>query len=409
MDTKFFDEDALYRWEFKNKGYAHFDSEFCKDRVEKLLDCLKKTKRMSHTFYPFIRFKIPKCKRNEDGKIYIDYKNPRHIMHTARIDANIYSFYRTLLMNKYESLISKLQIANCVIAYRKIKLDNHPSKGMSNVHFANEAFEEIKRKTLEFGKCSAIAMDISKFFDSLDHGIIKRQWCRVMGYENGLPEDHFSIFKNITQFRYVDKNTLEKKLQIKFSTLLNEGKKQICSPPTFREKVLPFLSEKNKIGIPQGTAISDVIANMYMLDFDALLDKFARKHNCYYRRYSDDILLICPPIYESKARKLITWIIERKARLSVSHKKTLISRFELTPNGITCTSYKNSEGNDKPAGKLFVYLGLSFDGTHKNIRQSSRSAFYQKLSHRIEKEVDIAYSKLEKKGNYPLMKAKFIK
>jgi len=398
MDTEFFDEDALYRWEFKNKGYAHFDSEFCKDRVEKLLDNLKKTNRMSHTFYPFIRFKMPKSKRN-DGKVYIEYRNPRHIMHTARIDANLYSFYRTILMNKYESLLCKLQIANCVIAYRKIKVDNHSSKGMSNVHFANAAFEEIKRQTQEFGKCSAIAMDISKFFDNLDHGIIKQQWCRVMEYEHGLPEDHFSIFKNVTQFRYIDKKALEKKLHIKFGTLLSEGKKQICSPPIFRQKVLPFLSEKNKIGIPQGTAISDVIANMYLLDFDVFLDKFAKKYTCYYRRYSDDILLICPSIYESKARKLIAWIIQRKAKLSINHKKTLISRFELTPHGITCASYKSSGGSDNPAGKLFLYLGLSFDGVHKNIRQSSISTFYQRLSYRIKKEVNIAYLKLEKKGN----------
>ena len=50
MDAEFFDEDALYRWEFKNKGYAHFDAEFCKNRVDGLLVGLKQTDRMPHRF-----------------------------------------------------------------------------------------------------------------------------------------------------------------------------------------------------------------------------------------------------------------------------------------------------------------------------------------------------------------------
>lgn len=395
IENAFFDEDALYQWEFKNKYYPHFDSPSCQDRVKKILGAIEKDVPISHTFYPLIRFVFPKYKRDENGHLHVDRKNPRYIMHTARIDANLYSFYRNLLMNNYEKILKELKIEDCVIAYRKIPLDDNIEKGKCNVHFANEAIEAIKRKTEEVSRCSAIAMDIGGFFDNLDHKIIKRQWCRIMGFANGLPRDHFTIFKNITRFRYVKADELEKKLHFKFKTL---KRKQICTPGVFREKVMPLLSKENKLGIPQGTTISDVIANMYMLDFDILMKKFANKYKSYYRRYSDDILFICPIVYQEKAIKFITWLAKRSAKLLISDKKTLVSQFEKTEVGIQCASYRNKNGQLAVIKKPFEYLGLSFDGNYKDIRKSTISMLYAKLSKRIKKEVDIAYRKLHKKG-----------
>ncbi len=395
--SDFFDEDALYRWEFKNKGYAHFDTEFCQSRLNALLTTIEKDKPINHTCYPLIRFTIPKYKRDENGHPYIDKDKPRYIMHTARIDTNLYSFYRNLLMNQYEKTLQKLKIVESVIAYRKIPISPNNTKGKCNVHFANEAIEEIKKQTQEVEQCSAIAMDISGFFDNLDHGVIKRQWCRVMEFKNGLSTDHFTIFKNITRFRYIEAEELERKLHFKFGTL---EKKQICPPNIFREKALPLQSKENKIGIPQGTTISDVIANMYMLDFDTWMKKFADKYKGYYRRYSDDILLICPTAFQNKIIKFVSWLINRTGKtLSISDKKTLISNFRKTETGIECTSYKNNKGKLETINKPFEYLGISFDGTYKRIRQSTISAFHIKLSERIKKEVNAAHLKLIREGN----------
>jgi len=398
MDTEFFDEDALYRWEFKNKGYAHFDAEFCKSRVEGLLVELKKSERISHRFYPFIRFEIPKFKRDENGRVYKDKDKPRYIMHTARIDSNIYSFYRNVLMNNYDSLLKEAGIDNCVIAYRKILVDGSETKGKCNVHFANEAIEEIKDQTQNNGSCSAIALDISGFFDNLDHSLIKQQWCQVMKFNQGLPIDHFTIFKNITRFKYIAAEKLESKLRMKFSKLRKERIKQICRPDVFKSKVLPHLSEQNRLGIPQGTTISDVIANMYMLDFDKLMKKFANKYGGYYRRYSDDILVVLPCKYQSKALQFVPWLVKRICKLNISDKKTLVSQFQKKNDGIDCVTYKNKGAMLEVIGKPFEYLGLSFDGKRKRIRQSTISAFYDKLSERIKVEVGIAHSKLLQKG-----------
>lgn len=400
MDSYFFDEDALYRWEFKNKAYPHFDSEFCRRRVDELITTYEKTECISNKFYPFIRFKIPKYRKDENGRIYNDDEKPRYIMHTARVDSNVYSFFRNILMNKYESLIKNLGISECVIAYRKIPISPGDKKGKCNIHFANEVIDEILNRSSNLGECAAIAMDISGFFDNLCHDLIKRQWCRVMEFEHGLTRDHYSIFKNITKYRYIDSNKLEEILEINWKILKKSKEKQICCPNIFREKVLPNLSEKNKIGIPQGTAISDVIANMYMLDFDVLMKKFADKYHGYYRRYSDDILFICPIAHQDKAIKFILWLIGRAGggSLKISNKKTLISHFKSIEGGSQCITYKNINGTFRVIAKPFEYLGLSFDGVTKRIRQSTISSFYGKLSGRIKKEVEIAYNKLKEKG-----------
>lgn len=413
--AEFFDDDALYKAEFKNKGYPHFDSEYSKGQVDDVLKGLKATGKLARTFYPLIRYQIPKYKRDDNGRIFIDRKNPRHIMHTSRVDSNIYSVYRNILMNKYESLLKELQIESCVIAYRRIPVSAGSDRNKCNVHYANEAIEEIKNQIDAHGNSCAIAMDITKLFDTLDHKLIKKQWNKVMGFEKGLEKDHFTVYKNITRFRYIDAKKLEKILKIdigeicKANNLIRKENKQsqkmgkpkkrpnlkICSDIDFRNLVLKETIQGGDKGIPQGTTISDVIANMYMLDFDCSMKQFALENGGYYRRYSDDILFICPCEHQSKAIAFISALIG-SVHLKISDGKTLVSQFEKAGDAISCKTFEGAEL--KPIQKPFEYLGLSFDGKNTRIRQSTISGFYDKLSARIKKEVQIAASKLKNRG-----------
>jgi retron-type reverse transcriptase len=53
-------------------------------------------------------------------------------------------------------------------------------------------------------------------------------------------------------------------------------------------------TEKPKTaGIPQGTPISAVLANIYMLEFDKVIHNWLSARGGVYRRYSDDMLFIC--------------------------------------------------------------------------------------------------------------------
>ena len=54
-----------------------------------------------------------------------------------------------------------------------------------------------------------------------------------------------------------------------------------------------YNKEKIQVGIPQGLPISAVLANLYLLDFDKnILDKVVKGKGGFYRRYSDDIIII---------------------------------------------------------------------------------------------------------------------
>lgn len=380
-------------WKSKSKYYPHFDGEFALKRLPALIQEINTKQRLSHNFYPFIRYKQPKFRRNANGKLIEKIDKPRYITHTARIDANIYSYYRNILMDAYERLLHQLGLSDCVIAYRKIPIEPNSDHGKCNLHFANEAINEIKQRHDRGLECAAITMDISGFFDNLDHKLIKKQWCHVMDFKEGLPKDHYSVFKNIAKYRYITAEEIENILGLKLKKI---PKKQICSPKVFREKILPKLSSQNEAGIPQGTPISDVIANFYLLDFDIIMNRLAKKYDGYYRRYSDDILFICPLDKQSKMIKLIPWLIKRIGRtLKIGEHKTLISLFQTKNNELQCQTY-NHDG--KIQNKPFEYLGLSFDGKCIRLRTSTISSFYIKLNSYIKNEVRKAYKNLAKRG-----------
>ena len=61
----------------------------------------------------------------------------------------------------------------------------------------------------------------------------------------------------------------------------------------FRNRVPINKNDKN-FGIPQGTAISAVLANIYAVDLDTILNDYALRNGGIHRRYSDDIIIVLP-------------------------------------------------------------------------------------------------------------------
>jgi len=77
--------------------------------------------------------------------------------------------------------------------------------------------------------------------------------------------------------------------------------KQLCTAAQFRQKIAggdgsESLSEVNlkTYGIPQGSPISDLLANVYLLEFDKSVRARVDALLGSYFRYSDDILIVCP-------------------------------------------------------------------------------------------------------------------
>ena len=108
-----------------------------------------------------------------------------------------------------------------VIAFRKIGRQN-------NIHFANTVFEDIRSRS----ECFVLATDISDYFGSIKHPVLKAAWCGVLGVSR-LPEDHFKVFRAVTEYAWVDREQLCQALGIHPDSPRADGRNRYCTPLSF--------------------------------------------------------------------------------------------------------------------------------------------------------------------------------
>jgi len=127
-----------------------------------------------------------------------------------------------------------------------------------------------------------------------------------------------------------------------------------------------------------------------MLAFDELLIKeFVQTKRCFYRRYSDDIIIICKDKKEAnRIEKRARELIKKYTRLQLANEKT--ERFTCTVmDGIQ--TIKNAK-NGKP---YLSYLGFEFYGYQTLLKSSTVANYYRKMKkairsrvHRMEQTAD---------------------
>ena len=326
-------------------------------------------------------------------KILKKTEKPREIFYASHLDTQIYSYYAKEVLGKlYEEKLSKEQdLSNCICAYRSIKAN--ATRNKSNIDFAKEAFASV----IIQGDCIALAYDIEKFFDTLDHAHLKKSWCNLLEVEK-LPNDHFNIFKSLTKFSFVEESDLIQEFGFDhFKDLRrNEIVCYCCNPKEFRERVRGKSNKKGKTlikkqvikdgkikGIPQGTAISAFLANLYLLEFDKVIyQRVVVELKGLYRRYSDDIIIVCGHEYEKEINDLMLEEIA-KYHLVINADKTERSEFiRIDDIGLCC--------------KPLRYLGFEFDGNRVLVKASGLAKYYRKAKVLIKIKASKA-RKLQKK------------
>ncbi len=418
---------------YKVKGYLHLDNKLSPGKRKKVAAYVQDSKKIAHhAFLPLIyktisqrRFKvvgyttngkpIRKHKKKTDRGLTESTKKVRPIHYASHLDAQIYSYYaKEILLPKYEKHLAAIKgLSKCVTAYRKIaKPDGKGNK--CNIDIAADAFSEIKKR----GECIAIAIDIKSFFTTLDHQILKKQWARVLGSDR-LPSDHYNIFKSITRYRYINLSDFRYKKNAFDEQHLSEIRKNginayIKDFKEFKEliRTKEIFVRKNQykndeaprrlIGIPQGLPISAILANIYMTDFDELmLNELVNKHGIYYRRYSDDIVIVCNLKQKNYVRKFIDKNIESPiVKLKTAEEKTEISHFQFKKIG---NNRRLQVYRERPDGKLdfnipFVYLGFEFYGYQTLIKSANVSRFYRQMKEAIKKQSKRADRRIEKQA-----------
>ncbi|MEO6610538.1 MAG: antiviral reverse transcriptase Drt2 [Chitinophagaceae bacterium] len=409
-------KEKQLRFQKNRKGrYIHFDYRIDFDkRVSWFLKYFNNAKEniAKHAFYPFIKSDIetPRVKflLTGDGK----KKKPvitskiRPIAYASHFDSLVYSWYSDVLTNHYQSKLEDWGIQDCVLAYLK-------KNNQCNIHYASEVFDFIKSKTISEDECVALAFDLSSFFDNLDHDLLKRNWCKVLNAEK-LPSDHYKIYKSLTDYTFIQKNYLD----IRFPSPLDKHlrNRRICTPFQFREMVEGTqVIEKNpftncikdskkfgrKCGIPQGSPLSSCLSNIYMIDFDKLINSFAVKKKGLYRRYCDDLIVVCSKQDAFFFENLIARTV-KKFEVCINSAKTEKIFFKYSADKIFSSNAKNQH-------KTLQYLGFEFDGNNVYIRSSSMSRYYRRMSSKTYQAVNDAYDSEFTQGNRVFRKALYEK
>src|ERR1700730_4921958 len=204
------------------------------------------------------------------------------------------------------------KIAQCVVKdYMEKRIDqkfHQQSYGYRPMKSGREAIEQVRKNCMQ--KDWVIDLDISKFFDEIDHellmkaleAMVEEKWVRM----------------------YV-KRWLEMKIQDK------EGKQY----------------DRQGKGTPQGGGISRLLANIFL---HYALDKWLERYypQISFVRYADDMVVHCNTKEEAEQLLQAIRVRMQQVNLRLNEKKTQI---------VYCRDYRRTRNHDKVQ---FGFLGFSY-------------------------------------------------
>jgi RNA-directed DNA polymerase len=191
------------------------------------------------------------------------------------------------------------------------------SYGYRPMKSSQDAMRKVRENVLE--KDWVVDMDISRFFDEIDHDLMEKSVAAMM------EESWVKLYV---------KRWLEMKV----------------------ENADGSIEESKGKGTPQGGVISPLLANLYL---HYSVDKWLEEHHpsVSFVRYADDIVLHCTT--EKEAQELLTALGDRlkEVKLQMNEGKTKI---------VYCKDYRRKSLHDKTQ---FGFLGFSFQ---PRVSQSKR-------------------------------------
>lgn len=326
---------------FRKRGYSHFDMPVGQGFAARAMTPAFVAR---HPFSPLISF-VKATKRYRPASQAVEWKR-RTIMYAAHRDACILSYYASVLAELLEAAYARDAISENVIAYRSL--------GKANYHFSAEALSFARANM----PCMILAFDVTKFFDTLDHQLLKIRLKNILEVGE-LPPDWFVVFRYVTKFRHVSLPTLVANHEFA-ERLKAKGRRPIATLAELKAERVEIVANAERRGIPQGTPISSVLANLYLRAFDEEIAALAKELGGFYRRYSDDILFVCREDFACIAETRIQEALAGEM-LEVSAAKTERTLFDPT------------------SSKCAQYLGFDLHPSGASIRPGSMSRQWRKM------------------------------
>ncbi|MCM3636859.1 reverse transcriptase domain-containing protein [Sporosarcina luteola] len=366
---------AKINWsKYKTRYYLHFDTPI---DIMHIKDQIQDPKWVSsYAFLPSIHFTITFNKYvtiSKDKSLPLHLrkekkKKKRQIYYAAHKDRFIYKYYGDRLNDAYNYYAKEYGIDETAIAYR----NNKP--GCNTVDFAYEVFDFLYQQE----QAVIMSIDFTKFFDNINHRFLKNNIKTVLGV-NELPDDWYKVYKNLTQYTYVNKSKIDNYLKqaygIKRLKKLIQSKqlKKIMNPADFRVfKKENLYKNKKPYGIPQGSGMSAVCSNVHLIAFDQDIKRWAEQHDALYRRYCDDMILIIPVsgtssqnisiLKDSILSKVLSY---EEQGLKIQEEKTEIRLYD----GRRIVDEQNKDSS-------LDYLGFVTDGQVIRLREKSLFKYY---------------------------------
>jgi len=340
------------------KPYAYFDLRVSLSMPSIRKYVMDRTKIVTHSFYPFIHFEKKNSRYGKKGP-----KKPRELYYCSHLDRCVYQRYAFLLNYQYNIWACENNIDDVAIAYRD-------SLGKNNIDFAKDAFDAIR----SFPQCFILVGDFTNFFDNLEHQYLKKMMCEVLGVER-LPQDYFSVFKNITRFSSWDwkdivkaagENIAERGVRKKINS-----KETVLTKEQFQKNKKDIKKNISGVGVPQGSPISAVLSNIYMIKFDKDIKRYVTSKGGIYMRYSDDFIIVLPYERDAEIADFTSYIF--------SYVESMKGLIDLQKEKTSCYTYKDEviyEG-DQPSS--INYLGFLFDGKNIRIRPRAITKYYYRM------------------------------
>lgn len=352
------------------RNYAHFDE---RKSMKQAWNYVTDDKNIiKHNFYPFIYYEKDYSKYN--AKVGIKEKK-RKLCYSSHIDRCIYQYYSYLLNEKYNERSDDDGISDVAVAYKN-------NLGKNNIDFAKKVIDFIRSQE----QCYIIVGDFTGFFDSLNHEYLKARICNLLKLDK-MPNDFYSVFKNITKYSEWSLHDLLELNDLKNTTQdrkkLNSQERVLTIKQFHSNKRRCLIVNRENKGIPQGSAISAIFSNIYMLDFDKATNEFVKSNKGLYMRYSDDFIIILPKEDGKSVSVQYNFImskIKEIPNLELEINKTQF--FEYNKGNLNNRNVDFIE-NSKAGKNVLNYLGFSFDGKTVTVRAKTISKYYYRMYRKI--------------------------